>query len=113
MKNTKISYLYRDASNYKQWNEAVVEGVITQEQIDSIMGCLDCGEYFIPKQAGLPETRLGEVTSDDHCWFELNRDGFVPTDAEADTGMDVGELERRFLEALGKWDDSEVFEDGM
>ena len=29
MKNTKISYLYRDAGNYKRWNEAVVEGVIT------------------------------------------------------------------------------------
>lgn len=113
MKNTKISYLYRDASNYKQWNEVVVEGAITEEQIDSIMGCLECGEYFIPKQVGLPETRFGEVTSDDHCWFELSRDGFVPTDAEVDAGMDVGELERKFLEAQGKWDDSEVFEDGM
>lgn len=36
--NTRISYLYRDAGNYKRWNEAVVEGIITLEQIDSIMG---------------------------------------------------------------------------
>lgn len=107
--NTRISYLYRDAGNYKRWNEAVVEGIITLEQIDSIMGCLDCGEYFIPKQVGLPETRFGEVTSDDHCWFELSRDGFSQTDEEADTGMDVGELVRAFLEAVGKWDDSEEF----
>lgn len=106
MKNTKISYLYRDASNYKKLNEAVVEGAISEEQIDSIMGCLDFGEYFIPKQVGLPETRFGEVTSDDHCWFELSRDGFSLTDEEADTGMDVEELVRVFLEALGKWDDS-------
>lgn len=109
MKNTKISYLYRDASNYKKWNEAVLEGVITDDQIDSIIGCLECGEYFIPKQVGLPETRFEKVTSDDHCWFELNRDSFALTDEEADIDMDVGELVRAFIEAFGKWDDSEEF----
>lgn len=32
MKNTKLLYLYTDADNYKQWNEAVLEGEITEEQ---------------------------------------------------------------------------------
>ena len=109
MKNTKISYLYRDACNYKQLNEVVVEGAITQEQIGSIMGCLDGGEYFIPSQVGLPEMRFGEITTDDHCWFELSRDGFAHTDEEAYIEMSVQELVEAFLAALGKWDDSEMF----
>lgn len=54
MKNTRISYLYRDASNYKQHNEVVVPGTFTQEQIEAIIGCLDAGEYFIPVQVGFP-----------------------------------------------------------
>ena len=30
-KNTKVTYLYRDASNYKTWNEVVLKGTITPE----------------------------------------------------------------------------------
>lgn len=111
MKNTKIYYLYRDASNYKKGNVAIVEGAITEEQIDTIMECLDCGEYFIPRQVGLPEVQFGKITEDDHCWFELCRENFDPTDEEADTGMDVEELVKKFLAASGNWDDSELLAD--
>lgn len=41
--NTRISYLYRDASNYKKHNEVVVPGTFTPEQIKAITGCLDAG----------------------------------------------------------------------
>lgn len=53
--NTCISYLYRDACNYKIHNEVIINGVLTSAQIDSIMDCLLDGEYFIPSQVGLPE----------------------------------------------------------
>ena len=107
--NTRISYLYRDGSNYKMPNEAVIAGPMTEHQIEIIMGCLDCREYFIPKQVGLPEERFGEWTEDDHCWFEMGRDGFVPTDAEPTVDMTSEETVGRFLEAKGNWkeDDGE------
>lgn len=63
MMNTRISYLYRDASNYKQHNEVTVPGTFSEEQIDVIIGCLDLGEYFIPKQIGFPEKRRRTITA--------------------------------------------------
>lgn len=109
MKNTRIYYLYRDASNYKQHNEVVVPGTFTPEQIEAIIGCLDAGEYFIPVQVGLPEERFGNITEDDHCWFELSRDGFEETNAEANLDMTPDEVVAEFLEAKGNWDDSKEF----
>lgn len=70
MQNTKIGYLYRDASNYKKWNEVVIRGSMSPEQIDTIIGCLDDELHFIPRQVGLPEDRFDEITEDDHAWFE-------------------------------------------
>ena len=43
--NTRISYLYRDAGNYKKHNEVVVPGTFTPKQIKAITGCLDAGGY--------------------------------------------------------------------
>ena len=75
--NTRISYLYRDADNYKMQNSCVIMGVITEAQIAEIISCLDCGEYFIPRQVGLPEKRFDRFDEEaDHCWFELSADGF-------------------------------------
>ena len=90
--NTKISYLYRDGSNYKMPNEAVIAGIVTKQQVAVIMNCLDCGEYFIPGQVGLPEKRFGEWTEDDHCWFELGMDGFETTEAEPNVDMTSDEM---------------------
>lgn len=39
--NTKINYLYRDASNYKVYNSAVVAGKITDEQENQIMKAIN------------------------------------------------------------------------
>lgn len=101
--NTKILYLYRDGSNYKMLNEVVVAGTFDETQIYIIMECLEAGEYFIPRQVGLPEKRFGEWTEDDHCWFELSREGFVETDAAPNIGLYAGEIVKRFLEAKGNW----------
>ena len=34
--NTKISYLYRDADNYKMHNKCVIAGTLTTEQARSV-----------------------------------------------------------------------------
>lgn len=107
MVNTKINYLYRDASNYKQHNEVVIAGKITEQQISTIVSCLSDGEYFIPKQVGLPETRFSEWTEDDHCWFELSRYSFENTDRIPTIGITIEELISNFEKAKDNWDDSD------
>ena len=78
--NTKISYLYRDAENYKKVNECVIAGALTAEQICAIKDCCDMGEYFSPSQVGLPERRFDRYDpAVDHCWFELDEDSFSET----------------------------------
>ena len=107
--NTKISYLYRDASNNKVPNECIVRGLLTEAQTGTISDCLIGreygGEFFIPSQVGLPEKRFGRYDpQEDHCWFELKKDGFEPTDAEATVDLSVDELVSNFLVRKDRWD---------
>ena len=78
--NTKISYLYRDADNYKMHNKCVIAGTLTTEQARTIKDSCEMGEYFIPRQVGLPERRFDRYDpAVDHCWFELDEDCFSET----------------------------------
>ena len=91
--NTRINYLYRDADNYKMPNSCVVIGEISEVQIAEVISCLDCGEYFIPRQVGLPEKRFDRFDEEvDHCWFELSADGFEATENVSDIDMTVRQL---------------------
>ena len=86
--NTKISYLYRDADNYKMHNKCVIAGTLTTEQARTIKDSCEMGEYFIPRQVGLPERRFDRYDpAVDHCWFELDEDCFSET-IEPPTGND-------------------------
>ena len=85
--NTKISYLYRDADNYKKVNECVFAGALTAEQICAIKDCCDMGEYFIPSQVGLPERRF---------------DRYDPAPTVA---LTAAELVNRFEECRNNWQD--------
>jgi hypothetical protein len=73
--NTSLVYLYRDASNYKQYGSVVLEGALSVEDIRHLL--ID-GEYFIPSQAGLPDLQhkfraqgFAYPTEDDHAWHEV------------------------------------------
>lgn len=112
MKNTRIEYLYRDASNWKQGNDCVVKGEIDESGIDAIMASLDEGEYFIPHAVGMPETRFPTWNEDDHAYFELDKAGFAPTDAEPTVDIDAETLVARFKAAAGHWRDFENGEAG-
>ena len=102
--NTRISYLYRDASNYKVPNECIVRGLLTDEQTKAILDCLD-RDNFIPSQVGLPEKRFDRFDpEEDTCWFELYESGFDPTDAEATVDLSVEELVSRFLSKKNHWE---------
>ena len=56
--NTRINYMYRDASNYKVQNDVIVPGIVSDEQISEIISCLDSGEFFIPSKVGFTEKSL-------------------------------------------------------
>lgn len=102
--NTKISYLYRDASNNKVPNECIVRGLLTEEQTKAILDCR-AGDNFIPSQVGLPEKRFDRFDPEkDTCWFELYESGFDPTDAEATVDLSVDELVSHFLSKKNHWE---------
>lgn len=103
--NTRIEYLYRDASNNKKWNEAVLIGELSDADQQVILDCLKDGEYFIPRQVGLDEERFGNWTDDDHCWFELEPGFATPTHCTATCGLTCAQLVENFKAAKGKWDD--------
>lgn len=106
MLNTRINYLYRDGSNYKQHNAAVVSGELSDADKETIIGCLYDGEYFIPSMVGIEEHRVDDKwTEDDHCWFELHITDLEDTAAAPTTDMTSAELVQRFLQCKGKWED--------
>lgn len=102
--NTRINYLYRDASNYKVLNSAVIRGELSEEDQRTILSCLEDGEYFIPSQVGLDEERFGSWTEDDHCWFELEPGFAEPTNATP-SNLTCEQLVANFLTAKDNWDD--------
>ena len=103
--NTKISYMYRDACNYKRPQSVVLSGELTKGQIQQIYDSCD-GEFFIPAQVGLPEIRFGEITEDDHCWFEI---GDITLTLDNPTeNYTAKEVLDKFLDAKENgWDDVE------
>jgi hypothetical protein len=74
---TVIPYLYRDAANYKQHGEIVLEGPLNAVELSAIESKLSDGEYFIPGDlAGLGIEELqprasGFPSEDDHVFHEL------------------------------------------
>lgn len=109
--NTKIGYLYRDADNYKIWNEAVVAGSMTAEQKQIIAGCLKDGEYFIPSAVALPEVTFVNFgfsynEQSDGPFFELSIDDIYETQAAPTVAhLTVTGLVEKFQQAKGKWDE--------
>lgn len=96
MLNTKICYLYRDASNYKMYNEAVLNGKMNDTQKQFVLSALHEGEYFIPSAVGLDEERFEEITVDDHVWFELSEYSFEETAARPTTTLTPSALVNNF-----------------
>lgn len=83
--NTRIEYMYRDASNYKQSMTAVLPGALTLEQAVEIVACTDrnMGDSFLPAMVGLASADwssdgAGAHYGDDHPWHELVQ--IEPTD---------------------------------
>ena len=75
--NVKFIYLYRDASNYKNWGEVIFanpDGVQLEEIGGRLGQFVTANETFIASQVRIPEVFLfppGDPTMDDHCFHEF------------------------------------------
>lgn len=103
--NTKISYLHRDAladknSSDEMWNQCIIEGELTNEQIEIILDCLDTECYFIPPQVGLPAKKMYEG---DQSWYICRPYDFEETDEPADIALTPEVLVENFLYRKNRW----------
>lgn len=107
--NTRIMYQYRDADNYKQFEEVVIPGEITEQDKALILSKRDEGQYFIPSQVGLndlQERMCSPIGESDHVWHELEEEdiSLTPDEPTPNHGFeDISELVERF-KALKEWD---------
>ncbi len=73
--NIRMEYLYRDASNYKNWGEVVFANPtgIGIEHLKKLVGdVLFERQYFIAQSASLPDLHFPECSiALDHDWHEL------------------------------------------
>lgn len=105
--NTKILYMYGDASNYKNHTEEILEGTLTNEEKDVLISYCDGKEFFIPEQVGLPSCQFGSWTEDDHPWHEIkwleesnNKPTVLTSQGKC---MTAKELLNNFQNAAGNW----------
>lgn len=109
---TEISYMYRDADNYKQTRTVVLAGAITLEQAAAVVGALDEGEWFVPSEIGLEDIQ-GNFTfgpdwdeQSDHPFHELT--GIALTTAQPYGDMTAQEFHDRFVAADWKRGENRV-----
>jgi hypothetical protein len=103
--NTRFAYLYRDACNYKVFNEIVISGILSFE---IILPSLDRRVYFIPSVVGLDDIQPEPFSCDDHIWHEV--ESLTQTEDDATVNIDAQTLLRRFKEAHSRqWDEEKVF----
>lgn len=97
--NTRIDYMYRDASNYKEHLSFVLDGAMSLQEATRLCRFLGGdGDDFLPLMVGLEAADWssdggGGRYKDDHPWHELTR--IEPTDAEGE-GVTV----QQFLAAM-------------
>lgn len=106
LQNTLITYLYRDACNYKVHNTAILKGLMTPEQEQRIWNSLQDGEYFIPHLVGLPEERFAHETEDDYPYFEFQ--STTHTNVPVSCDMSIEEMVKSFELHAKDWNSSEV-----
>jgi hypothetical protein len=96
--NTRVHYMYRDGSNYKQYEEVVFSGEITADERRTVAAALDGNdlEWFLPEQVGLETLydRFETHFDDDHPWHELYE--IEVTDALPTQDEDIHAFAARF-----------------
>lgn len=98
--NTRLSYMYVDASNYKFYGDATFEGELTEQEKLDFAHALHNGDSFIAEQVDLESVRPGGTYPDDGVWHEFLN--WEPTTSLATEGS-VHEFIARFTSTV--WDE--------
>jgi hypothetical protein len=89
----RVSYLYRDAGNYKFRGSFVVDGSFHLDQIEPF---LFDSAYFVPERVGLPALRPKLINDDDHQLHEFES---VEVYSGKQLGIPASEVLSRFKRA--------------
>lgn len=105
MANIEISYMYRDASNYKAHGAVIVSNPrcrsirsINRSLEDSLEHLSSWPDILLlrPELVGLPTVFLFdgefEKNEDDHCWHEINAVSETTKDVTDPAGRSVDQL---------------------
>jgi hypothetical protein len=110
MGNTKIDYIYRDASNYKAYpgDDVIVSGELSESDI---IPHTREDNRFIPADIDLPELQSqleGYPGKDDHIWHELLS---LELTEEKPTLKITGQEIKNRLKKIAKtgWDENAAF----
>lgn len=101
MPNIKLSYLYRDAGNYKKFGSVVFSNqqpIQLQKIEDAIKASLIEGKYFIASKWRLPDLYFKESEWKeelDHDWREY--ESIEETEDVSTDGRDIGEFLQHIL----------------
>ena len=102
--NTQITYQYRDAANYKEFDAVIVHGQLSLYDIEKY---LYEKEFFIPSEIGLKDLQPENLCSDDHIWHEILEVNH--TNDEATINITAGKVISNFRRAsLEEWNILEV-----
>ena len=73
VEGVKIEYLYRDGSNYKEYDTLLLAGEWKPEHTARIEATYHEGEWFLPEQVGLNclVAAIPGSYEDDHPWHEF------------------------------------------
>lgn len=93
---TLVQYIYRDASNYKEFGEFVLDGDFA---LSAVQDFLSDGEFFIPERVGVKSLVPIEKTADDHYLHTLEAVSRVDADlALMSAELFINRMKRAFAE---------------
>ena len=101
LSNTYLSYLYRDADNYKHEHTVVFTGAATKEAAQALLNYVGPLDGFVPSEVGLPDLQeqmlTGWTPGVDHPYHEVISIGL--TNKETSVGETFDDLAERWLKA--------------
>lgn len=102
--NTRVTYLYRDASNYAETHSVVVTG--EPDVLQRAFAAASPDGLFIPSQVGLPDLQEriggGRLYEDDGPWHEIL--GVEPAAVAATVDLSADELAQHLKSVT--WDEA-------
>ena len=83
--------MYRDASNYKKYNEVILSGSL---KIEQLLPFLKDKTFFIHSEIGLDDLQGNEWSLDGHNWHEI--ESIQPTSKVPTVNIEAKRLLERF-----------------